>query len=224
MPYTIRVAVPSDVEELVRLTLDMAWETERVRLDEDTMRRGMCTLFSRTPPLSTYYVAEFAEDTVTVTEAQQDYDASQLTSSGSSPSSPAANGGSHPRNEESAKSFTLADASCATRNENSASDGVRARPATRIAGFIMTAEEYHLRTGCTTQWVQTVYVAPSHRRVGLFRQLYDYVRADVLRKPHCTQIRLYVEEENASAKAAYEKLGLVVEPNVRLLRWSKCGF
>ncbi len=57
-------------------------------------------------------------------------------------------------------------------------------------------------------WIQSVYVAPKHRRRGVYRALYEYVLALAKATPEVCGIRLYVERENANAQRTYESLGM----------------
>jgi GNAT superfamily N-acetyltransferase len=57
-------------------------------------------------------------------------------------------------------------------------------------------------------WVQSVYVAASARRRGVFRQLLTHLQAEARRAADVIGIRLYVERENQAAQATYQSLGL----------------
>lgn len=56
-------------------------------------------------------------------------------------------------------------------------------------------------------WIQSVYVHPDFRSQGVFRALFRHVEelggADV----DCCGIRLYMEKENETARASYQRLG-----------------
>jgi ribosomal protein S18 acetylase RimI-like enzyme len=58
-------------------------------------------------------------------------------------------------------------------------------------------------------WIQSVYVAPSFRRRGVYRALHDHVVAAVEADPGVCGVRLYVEPENETARATYRALGMV---------------
>ena len=77
-----------------------------------------------------------------------------------------------------------------------------------VAQLMVTYEWSDWRNGMFW-WIQSVYVDPAYRRLGLFRRLYE----DVLRRTSSAQervvgIRLYVERDNAVAKSTYERLGM----------------
>ena len=57
-------------------------------------------------------------------------------------------------------------------------------------------------------WIQSVYVRPEARRRGVFRSLFQHVRAAANNDPHVIGIRLYVEHENHSAQKTYQAMGL----------------
>ena len=58
-------------------------------------------------------------------------------------------------------------------------------------------------------WIQSVYVAPAHRRQGVYAALYAHVLAGAKADPAVCGLRLYVERENANAQRTYESLGMV---------------
>jgi ribosomal protein S18 acetylase RimI-like enzyme len=57
-------------------------------------------------------------------------------------------------------------------------------------------------------WLQSVYVAPQAREAGVFRRLYDHILALARSDPDARGLRLYVESDNARARAIYERLGM----------------
>lgn len=57
-------------------------------------------------------------------------------------------------------------------------------------------------------WIQSVYVAQSHRRQGVFSALYGYVAELAREDPAVCGLRLYVEEHNTHALDTYRALGL----------------
>jgi GNAT superfamily N-acetyltransferase len=57
-------------------------------------------------------------------------------------------------------------------------------------------------------WFQSVYVEPAHRGAGVFRALWEHVESAARAAGDVASLRLYVEEENALARAVYEKLGM----------------
>lgn len=57
MPVEHRHAALADVPEIVRFQIDMAWETEELKLDYETVTRGVQAVFED-PSRGQYYVAE----------------------------------------------------------------------------------------------------------------------------------------------------------------------
>jgi GNAT superfamily N-acetyltransferase len=56
-------------------------------------------------------------------------------------------------------------------------------------------------------WIQSVYVARSHRRRGIYGQLHRHVR-EMAREAGVIGLRLYVERDNEAAQSAYAALGM----------------
>lgn len=77
-----------------------------------------------------------------------------------------------------------------------------------VASLLVTTEWSDWRAG-TFWWIQSVYVAASHRRRGIYRALFDDVRARAARTPGVCGFRLYVEQENEIAQQTYRALGMV---------------
>jgi GNAT superfamily N-acetyltransferase len=57
-------------------------------------------------------------------------------------------------------------------------------------------------------WIQSVYVAPERRGLGVFRAMYHHVLDKAKADPHVCGIRLYVERENHRAQTVYQRVGL----------------
>ena len=57
-------------------------------------------------------------------------------------------------------------------------------------------------------WIQSVYVAASARRHGVFRKLFAHVLQEARAQTNVIGVRLYVEHDNQVAQATYEKLGM----------------
>ena len=54
---TVRKAVPEDAESIIEFQLKMAWETEKVSLDRETVTKGVNAVFSD-PNKGEYYVTQ----------------------------------------------------------------------------------------------------------------------------------------------------------------------
>jgi GNAT superfamily N-acetyltransferase len=65
-------------------------------------------------------------------------------------------------------------------------------------------------------WLQSVYVRADCRRTGVFRALFGEVESQAKRAGDVVSIRLYVENENATAQKTYRDLGFA-EMHFRLM-------
>jgi ribosomal protein S18 acetylase RimI-like enzyme len=133
----IREAAASDLDTLVAFNLAMAFETEKLKLDPETLRRGIAAVL-RDRHKGFYLVAE------------QDR---------------------------------------------------------QVVGQLMVTFEWSDWRNGDWWWFQSVYVAPGHRRSGVFRALYDTVLAQS-QAAGARGLRLYVEKDNRGAQATYTALGM----------------
>ena len=77
-----------------------------------------------------------------------------------------------------------------------------------IGQLMITYEWSDWRNG-VFWWVQSVYVDPVWRRHGVYRSLHNHVVAQAKADPEVCGIRLYVEQDNHTAKNVYEHVGLI---------------
>jgi GNAT superfamily N-acetyltransferase len=77
-----------------------------------------------------------------------------------------------------------------------------------VGQLMMTYEWSDWRNG-VFWWIQSVYVVPERRGMGVFRAMYDHILAKAKTDPKVCGIRLYVERENRSAQTVYQRVGLV---------------
>ena len=75
-------------------------------------------------------------------------------------------------------------------------------------GTVMVTPEWSDWRNGWWWWIQSVYVAPGHRRHGVFRALFDHVRNLAASTDDVRGLRLYVERENAGAQRTYEFVGM----------------
>jgi GNAT superfamily N-acetyltransferase len=75
-----------------------------------------------------------------------------------------------------------------------------------VASLLLTFEWSDWRN-CDVWWFQSVYVIPSFRRLGIFRQMYEYVKNEAEKK-NIAGLRLYVESNNEQARKTYEAMGM----------------
>jgi len=76
------------------------------------------------------------------------------------------------------------------------------------AGTLMLTYEWSDWRNGFFWWIQSVYVAPAHRRHGLYRLLHEHVRDLAAQTEGVFGLRLYVERDNATAQATYRKMGM----------------
>jgi ribosomal protein S18 acetylase RimI-like enzyme len=79
----------------------------------------------------------------------------------------------------------------------------------QVVGQTMVTYEWSDWRNGTFWWIQSVYVAPAHRRSGVFRALHAHLLALAQSDPTVCGIRLYVEHHNAHALRTYLALGMV---------------
>ena len=77
-----------------------------------------------------------------------------------------------------------------------------------VGTLMLTSEWSDWRNG-DWWWIQSVYVAPEHRRRGVYAALYRHVEGLARATPGVVGLRLYVERDNASAQRTYAALGMV---------------
>jgi len=76
------------------------------------------------------------------------------------------------------------------------------------AGTVMVTPEWSDWRDGGWWWIQSVYVAPAHRRKGVFRALFDHVQQLASETGGVRGLRLYVERDNVGAQRTYEFVGM----------------
>ena len=85
---------------------------------------------------------------------------------------------------------------------------VVAEEAESIIGGLMITFEWSDWRGRWFWWIQSVYILPEFRGQGVYRLLYEFVKAEAEKSKNVCGFRLYVEKENMNAQKVYEKLGM----------------
>ncbi len=75
------------------------------------------------------------------------------------------------------------------------------------ASLMVTTEWSDWRNGLFW-WIQSVYVQPQFRRMGLYSKLYEKVKNLAEDETNVCGFRLYVEHENITAQETYRTLGM----------------
>ena len=57
-------------------------------------------------------------------------------------------------------------------------------------------------------WLQSVYVKESHRKMGIFKMMYDNVITMIKNDPNLIALRLYVDKSNERAMKVYAAMGM----------------
>ena len=96
-----------------------------------------------------------------------------------------------------------------------------------LIGCLMITNEWSDWRDGLFWWIQSVYVRPEFRRQGVYRRMYEHVRALAQADASVCGFRLYVEKDNEAAHATYSSLGMKathyliyeeLKPGVRFLR------
>jgi GNAT superfamily N-acetyltransferase len=75
-------------------------------------------------------------------------------------------------------------------------------------GILMLTREWSDWRNGEWWWIQSVYVAPEHRRRGVYRALHAHVETLARTTPGVIGLRLYVERDNVDAQRTYAALGM----------------
>jgi ribosomal protein S18 acetylase RimI-like enzyme len=78
----------------------------------------------------------------------------------------------------------------------------------RPVGQLMVTSEWSDWRNGNFWWIQSVYVLPEARRMGVFRSMFSHLERLARGDPAVCGIRLYVERENVRAQATYRHSGL----------------
>jgi len=78
----------------------------------------------------------------------------------------------------------------------------------RVIGQLMHTYEWSDWRNGDVWWIQSVYVEPSFRRLGVFQTLYRTIRTMALEADGVVGLRLYVEHLNHNAQATYRAMGM----------------
>jgi GNAT superfamily N-acetyltransferase len=76
------------------------------------------------------------------------------------------------------------------------------------AGTLMLTYEWSDWRNGDWWWIQSVYVAPEHRRQGVYAALHAHVKQAAETRADVCGLRLYVEHHNTNAQRTYESLGM----------------
>ena len=77
-----------------------------------------------------------------------------------------------------------------------------------VIGLLMVTFEWSDWHDGFYWWIQSVYVDPNYRRKGIYRSLYEHVKAMAIERNDVCRFRLYVVQENTAARTTYASLGV----------------
>lgn len=78
-----------------------------------------------------------------------------------------------------------------------------------IVGQLMITYEWSDWRNGLFWWIQSVFIHPDFRGMGVYRQIYEFILNESSKHPVCG-IRLYVDKDNVNAKTTYQKCGMAV--------------
>ena len=88
-----------------------------------------------------------------------------------------------------------------------------------VASTLITYEWSDWRNG-VVWWIQSVFVRPEARRIGVYAGLYAFVQRLARNDANVRGIRLYVDRRNHAAQAVYARLGMNGE-HYQVFEWMK---
>ncbi len=81
-----------------------------------------------------------------------------------------------------------------------------------IVGSLMITTEWSDWRNGVFWWIQSVYVRPEARRAGVYTALHEAVRNRASATDDVCGLRLYVEQDNETARETYRALGMTETP------------
>lgn len=85
---------------------------------------------------------------------------------------------------------------------------------------LLSMPEWSDWRNATVLWIHSLYVIPSERKSGVFKQMYAYLKAMVEASDAYRGLRLYVDKRNEAAKLAYVRVGMSAD-HYELFEWLK---
>lgn len=79
----------------------------------------------------------------------------------------------------------------------------------RVVGQMLVTYEWSDWRNGRFWWIQSVYVVPEARRVGVYRTMHRRVEELARATPGVCGLRLYVDRDNVRAQQVYREMGMV---------------
>jgi GNAT superfamily N-acetyltransferase len=76
-----------------------------------------------------------------------------------------------------------------------------------VVGQAMITYEWSDWRNAIVWWIQSVYILPEYRKIGVFRSIFEQIKL-MARESNACGLRLYVDRSNIIAKKAYKNLGM----------------
>lgn len=89
----------------------------------------------------------------------------------------------------------------------------------KTIGSLLVTYEWSDWRNSFVWWIQSVYVIPEARRMGIFRMMYSHIRK-LAEGEGAAGFRLYVASENIKAQKTYEAMGMD-STHYRMYEWMK---
>lgn len=79
---------------------------------------------------------------------------------------------------------------------------------TEPTGMLMITKEWSDWRNGWVWWIQSVYIKPGFRKMGIYKLLYDHIKKIVIKSDNIMGLRLYVDKRNIRAQSVYNSLGM----------------
>jgi len=90
----------------------------------------------------------------------------------------------------------------------------------KVLGQLLITYEWSDWRNANFWWIQSVYVSKDTRKMGVFQELFNFVKSEVTKQKNVCGLRLYVEINNEIAKKTYTKLGMH-QTHYDMYEWTK---
>jgi ribosomal protein S18 acetylase RimI-like enzyme len=78
----------------------------------------------------------------------------------------------------------------------------------QVVGSMLTTPEWSDWRNRNILWIQSVYVIPEFRKMGVYKRLYTHLKDSIIGDPSIGGLRLYVDRNNHRAQTVYARLGM----------------
>ncbi|MCB0342356.1 MAG: GNAT family N-acetyltransferase [Pseudobdellovibrionaceae bacterium] len=90
----------------------------------------------------------------------------------------------------------------------------------QVVGNLLIIPEWSDWRNGSVWWIHSVYITPKYRGQGVFREMYNALKATVEASPQLFGLRLYVDQSNINAQKVYQQLGMTSD-HYALFEWLK---